>query len=46
MKSILLEDNPHWINSNCYDGFIPREILKDAINFLKIKEVLALIGAR
>ena len=46
MKSILLEDNPHWINLNCYDKFVPREILKEALSFLKVKEVLALIGAR
>ncbi len=46
MKSVLLEDNPHWINQNCYGNFIPREILKDAIEFLQTKEILALIGAR
>ena len=46
MKSILLEDNPHWINQSCYDSFIPREILKNAIEFLQTKEILALIGAR
>ena len=46
MKSILLEDNQHWINQSCYDSFVSREILKDAIEFLKTKEILALIGAR
>jgi len=46
MKSILLEDNPHWINKNSYDNFILREILADAIEFLQTKEILALIGAR
>jgi len=46
MKSILLEDNPHWVNETCYKNFVPREILKDAIEFLKTKEILALIGAR
>jgi hypothetical protein len=46
MKSILLEDNQHWINQSCYDSFVSREILKDAIEFLKTKEILALVGAR
>jgi len=46
MKSILLEDNPHWINQKCYDTFISREVLQEAIEFLKTKEVLALVGAR
>jgi len=46
MKSILLEDNPHWLDNNAYNDFIDREILKKAILFLDTKEVIALIGAR
>ncbi|PRM90720.1 ATPase [Aliarcobacter cryaerophilus] len=46
MEHILLEDNNHWINSKVYDDFIPRRALKKAKEFLKAKEVLALIGAR
>ncbi len=46
MESILLEDNPHWVNSEAYTDFSKREILDKALAFLKPKEVLALIGAR
>lgn len=46
MEHILLEDNNHWINNKVYDDFIPRRALKKAKEFLKAKEVLALIGAR
>lgn len=46
MEHILLEDNSHWINSKAYDDFVPRDALKKAKDFLKAKEVLAIIGAR
>jgi len=46
MKSILFEDNPHWIEADVYDHFVDREILKTALSYLECKEVLALIGAR
>ena len=46
MKSVLFEDNPHWVDANAYDGFVPREVLPVAMEFLYTKEVLALIGAR
>lgn len=46
MEHILLEDNNHWINSKAYDDFVPRTALKKAKEFLKAKEVLAIIGAR
>ncbi len=46
MEHILLEDNNHWINSKAYDDFVPRAALKKAKEFIKAKEVLAIIGAR
>ena len=46
MKSVLFEDNPHWVDVSTYDGFVPREVLPVAMEFLDTKEVLALIGAR
>ncbi len=46
MESILLEDNPHWVNSAVYDTFVTREALNKALSFLKTKEILAIIGAR
>jgi len=46
MKSVLFEDNPHWVDANAYDSFVPREVLPVAMEFLDTKEVLALIGAR
>ena len=46
MESILLEDNPHWINVHAYDSFVTRELLAKAEAFLEAKEVLAIIGAR
>jgi len=46
MESILLEDNPHWINKNSYDHFIKRRALKKTLKFLKTKEILAILGAR
>jgi len=46
MQSVLLEDNPHWINSSIYNDFIDREVLKKAISFLNAKEIIAIIGAR
>lgn len=46
MKSILLEDNVHWVNENPYTQYISRDILKKAISYLKTKEILAIIGAR
>ncbi len=46
MESILLEDNPHWVNGDIYNSFIPREILKKALSFISTKEIIAIIGAR
>jgi uncharacterized protein len=46
MDSIILEDNPHWINSACYDHFTTREILPKALKYLATKEITAIIGAR
>lgn len=46
MESILLEDNPHWINGDTYDGYTQREQLSTALLYLKAKEVVAIIGAR
>ena len=46
MDSILYEDNPHWIDKNAYDAFVPREILAQALSYLEAKQVIALIGAR
>jgi len=46
MESILLEDNPHWININAYNHFIERRALKKATKLLKTKEILAILGAR
>lgn len=46
MDSILLEDNPHWLNKEAYSAFTPREALAKALSFLKTQEILAIIGAR
>ena len=46
MESIILEDNPHWIDKKVYSHYEKREILKKAISLLNTKEILALIGAR
>lgn len=46
MDSILLEDNPHWVNVRAYDSFVPRELLMSVVAFLDAKEILAIIGAR
>ncbi len=46
MESILLEDNPHWVNEDVYNSFIPREILKKALSFISTREIIAIIGAR
>jgi len=46
MESILLEDNPHWVNVHAYDSFVTRELLVQAKKMLDAKEVLAIIGAR
>lgn len=46
MRSTLLEDNEHWVNSDAYSNFVSRDILTIAQTFLETKEVLALIGAR
>jgi len=46
MESILLEDNPHWVNVDAYDSFVTRELLVQAKKLLEAKEVLAIIGAR
>jgi len=46
MESIILEDNPHWLNTKVYNSFEKREVLQKIISLLPTKEVLALIGAR
>jgi predicted AAA+ superfamily ATPase len=46
MESIILEDNPHWIDKQVYSHYEKREILQKAISLLDTKEILALIGAR
>ena len=46
MESIILEDNPHWIDKKAYSHYEKREILQKAISLLDTKEILALIGAR
>ena len=46
MKSILLEDNLHWLKNDIYNHFSEREILDKAVSFLNTKEIIALIGAR
>lgn len=46
MDSIILDDNPHWLNSTCYDCFTAREILPRALGYLAAKEITAVIGAR
>lgn len=46
MESILVEDNPHWLNSESYNTFVPRKILPKAMSFMDTKEIVALIGAR
>lgn len=46
MESIILEDNPHWLDNNIYNKFEQRDILQKAISLLLTKEILAIIGAR
>ena len=46
MDSIILDDNPHWINRACYEHLTPREILPKALKYLDVKEIVAIIGAR
>ena len=46
MESILLEDNPHWVNPTSYDGYTSREQLESALRYLSAKEVVAIVGAR
>jgi len=46
MDSIIIDDNPHWLNHDCYEGLKAREILPKALKYLSAKEVLAIIGAR
>lgn len=46
MEPILLDDNPHWMNSASYDGYTSREQLESALRYLLAKEVIAIIGAR
>ena len=46
MESIILEDNPHWLNTEIYSKFEKREVLQKAVSLLATKEILALIGAR
>ena len=46
MDSILLEDNPHWVNSNTYDNYTNRRVLKKALRLVEAKEILAILGAR
>lgn len=46
MDSLLLDDNPHWVDKTAYNQYVPREALTKANAFLDAKEVLAIIGAR
>ena len=46
MDSIIIDDNPHWLNHDCYEGLKAREILPKALKYLSAKEALAIIGAR
>lgn len=46
MESILAEDNKHWYDNTCYDSFISRDILPKAMEYAKVKEILAIIGSR
>lgn len=48
MDSILLEDNPHWVQKAdaLYNDYAHRELLEKALAYLSAKEVLAIIGAR
>ncbi len=46
MESIILEDNPHWLNTEIYNKFEKREVLQKAVSLLATKEILALVGAR
>jgi predicted AAA+ superfamily ATPase len=46
MESILLEDNPHWVNPQAYDGYASREQLENALRYMSAKEVVAIVGAR
>jgi len=46
MESILLEDNPHWLNSDAYNNYIKRQILGKALKLIETKEILAILGAR
>jgi predicted AAA+ superfamily ATPase len=46
MDSILLEDNAHWINNECYNDFVSREAITKAMSYMATKEVIAIIGGR
>lgn len=46
MESILLEDNPHWVNPTPYEGYTSREQLDSALRYMSAKEVVAIVGAR
>jgi predicted AAA+ superfamily ATPase len=46
MESIILEDNPHWVDKTVYSYYEKREILQKALTLLYTKEIIALIGAR
>jgi predicted AAA+ superfamily ATPase len=46
MESIILEDNPHWVDKTVYSHYEKREILQKALTLLDTKEIIALIGAR
>jgi len=46
MESIILEDNPHWIDKKVYNHYEKREVLQKALALLDTKEIIALIGAR
>ena len=32
MESIILEDNPHWLNTSVYSNFEKREVLQKAFS--------------
>ncbi len=46
MESVILEDNPHWLNKTIYKDYEKRKVLTKIIALLPIKEIIALIGAR
>jgi uncharacterized protein len=46
MDSILIDDNPHWDRPDPYTEYTPRKKLSAAMDFMRAKEVIAILGAR